>query len=86
MGTATGPRRDGKKGRRQPTAFEVASAAMKADFEAEPGDCVVMVVAVNGLRPQPPRLARSLEGFCVAVSHSERKLSPVWGAGTIPGV
>ena len=63
-------RRGSKKGRGQQTTLEVAAAAMKAEFEAEPGDCVLMVVAVNGVRPQPPRLARSLEGYCIVVSHS----------------
>lgn len=55
---------------RRLTAFEAAEAAIKAEFEALPGDCLVMVVAVNGLRPQPPHLSRSLEGYCIVVSPS----------------
>lgn len=85
VGIPAGARRGGKKGRGQQTAFEVASAAMKADFEAGPGDCMLMVVAVNGLRPQPPRLARSLEGYCVVVSH-RAKIIPICGAGRMPGI
>jgi len=57
----------GVKGRAE-AAFEAATAAMKSKFEGLPGDCTFMVVAVNGMRSQPPRTPRSLEGYCVVVS------------------
>lgn len=65
-GLVSSPRR-GVKGRTE-AAFEAATAAMKSKFEGLPGDCTFMVVAVHGMRSQPPRIPRSLEGYCVVVS------------------
>lgn len=61
------PRRGDKK-RPGKIALDPAAEQMKANFEAQEGDRVVMVVAVNGYRPQPPRGAQSLEGYCIVVS------------------
>lgn len=66
VGTPSGGR-GGKKGRGQ-VAFEAASAAMKAKFKAQASDCMIMVVTINGYLSQPPRTARSLEGYCAMVS------------------
>lgn len=60
------PRRRAKG--RAEADFEAATVAMKSKFEGQPGECVVMVVVVNGVRPQPPRAPRSLEGYCIMVS------------------
>lgn len=43
-------------------------ASLKARFESQLGDRVVMVVAVHGPRAPPHRSARSLEGYCILVS------------------
>lgn len=48
--------------------FEATTKQIKTKFEAEHGDCVVMVVAVNGLRPRKPLESRALEGCCIVVS------------------
>lgn len=58
-----------KGGRQRNKLFEAASARVKTKFDGQSGnDRVVMVVAVNSVRPLPPRAARSLEGICVVVS------------------
>lgn len=67
-GMSPSPRRRGKG--RAEADFEAATAAMKSKFEEQPDDCMVMVVAVNGVRPQPPRAPRSLEGYCIVVSRT----------------
>lgn len=42
---------------------------MKARFDAQAGETrTVMVTAIHGVRPQPPRAGRSLEGYCILVS------------------
>lgn len=59
-------RRGVKKGREQ-TLFELAAATAKSNFESQSGECMVMIVVVHGVRPRPPRTARSLEGYCIMV-------------------
>lgn len=71
------PRRRAKG--RAEVDFEAATAEMRSKFEGEPGDCMVIVAAVHGVRPQPPRAPRSLEGYCIMVrgngSLARRKFS-----------
>lgn len=67
-GDVRSPRRE-KKGRAE-LALEASTAAIKRNFEAQPGDRMVMVVTVNGIRPQPPRAPRSVEGYCIMVRGS----------------
>lgn len=64
---ASTPPRRRAKGRAE-ADFEAATAAVKSKFEGQSGDCMVMVVVVNGVRPRPPRTPRSLEGYCIMVS------------------
>lgn len=65
-GDVRSPRRE-KKGRAE-VAFEAVTAAIKRNFEAQPGDRMVMVVGVNGFRPQSTRAPpRSVEGYCIVV-------------------
>lgn len=40
---------------------------MKAAFEARRGECLVMVVAVHGVKPEPPRAGYSVDGCCIMV-------------------
>lgn len=57
------------RGRGKQIPHELSSRAMKAIFDAQPGETrTVMVVAVFGVRPAAPHHARSLEGYCVIVS------------------
>lgn len=48
--------------------FEATTKRIKTKFEEQHGDCVIMVVGVNGLRPRKPLGSRALEGCCIVVS------------------
>lgn len=50
------------------TPHEASVQALKAAFEAQPGDTrLIMVVAVHGVRPPAPHAPRSLDGYCAIV-------------------
>eukprot|EP00903_Cladosiphon_okamuranus_P011630 g10939.t1 len=72
-GIVSSPRRR-VKGRAE-ADFEAVTTAMRSKFEGQSGDCIFIVVAVNGVRPQPPRAPRSLEGYCIVEGDDELETS-----------